>query len=603
MVSPTIDKIQRKATTFGHALEVGFNNGAIKLERLNSAIRSTAATTVAWGLAIGIPMANILKTGAQFEDTLIRAFAKLDEKVPYGTERFKELKMAILGATKGTEFTGIQAAESFRELAGAGYAVDKAIGALTPIFKAARVSQMELNETSVRMVDLLKAFNLESDDADKNTRSMARAANILAKADAMGTTNMRQLFEAIQNGGSAAVRAGADLETFAAMAINLADIKGFEAGTGLKLVFNRLIPVEENKAKLMKLLDISMEDKKTKKLRDYVDVLEELDVKLRSKSQYQRSKIISILFGQEGMAAGKLMEVFKALPGKVRSSRDELRGMIDTLDRVSEELQNSPMFQWQQALKQVDDMKLKLYEIVKGPAREALTKLQNWMGNPENQARLVAAMSKFADHIPQLADALLKTVEYLPELIKVLVALKASELVMKGGRGLSGLWNWLTGLAGGAMGAAGGKAALAGAGSAAMPATSAAAASAVTYTSFGAVVKSWLTKLGSGMGVGIAVEVALEQERKNRARVAEMRASWQDREKYGPSAWLQLRREAAMNIPWLYRRQWDPQVVPQQSRPQTNSFRFYTDNPNLRAEPMPNSWEPGGLNLIQAGAF
>lgn len=436
-MSGTMDKIGRKAKGLAGHLESSFNNAAVKLERMNSAIRGVIVSAAAWGAAYALPLASIYKSGAAVEDQLVRAFNKLDEKVPLGSARFKDLQEQIAATTKGTEVFQVSAANAFQELAGAGFDAQKSLGGLVNVYDAARFAQMDMGETAVRTVDLMKMFNLEVKDASKNTIAMRDALNMMAKADANSTTNMRQLYEAIQNGGAKAAEFGTDLATYLAMVTNFNSLKSFEAGTGAKQIFNRLIPTESTTRAMFDYLGVNVANKQTGKILDPLTILQNLTDKLATKTEYERAQSLKLIFGLEGNAPAIFMKELRNLPGKVLADRQRLYEKEDKLLEFRKEWEKTANARWLIFLKNFDDRKQKLFEPLKPKVIEAFDKAEAWM--TANNDRILEVMNKLIDKLPTIADSLLTIAKYLPELIIAIGALKAAELAAKGVRGLAGL--------------------------------------------------------------------------------------------------------------------------------------------------------------------
>lgn len=454
LMSGTIDKMQRKAKGFSHTLEGAFNNASIKLERMNSAIRGVTVSAAAWGAAYVLPLANIYKAGADVEDQLVRAFNKLDEKVPLGSARFAQLQGQIAATTKGTEVFQVSAANAFQELAGAGFDAEKSLGGLVNVYDAARFAQMDMGETAVRTVDLMKMFNLEVKDASKNTIAMRDALNMMAKADANSTTNMRQLYEAIQNGGAKAAEFGTDLATYLAMVTNFNSLKSFEAGTGAKQIFNRLIPTEATTRAMFDYLKVDVADKRTGKILDPLTILQNLTDKLATKTEYERAQSLKLIFGLEGNAPAIFMKELRNLPGKVLADRQRLYEKEDKLLEFRKEWEKTANARWLIFLKNFDDRKQKLFEPLKPKVIEAFDKAEAWM--TANSDKITQVMTKMIDYLPSIASSLLTIAEYLPQILLVVGSLKGAELLSKGLRGLTGLYGMGKGMLGFPTGVPGG---------------------------------------------------------------------------------------------------------------------------------------------------
>lgn len=590
-MSGTMDKIQRKAGGLAGHLEAGFNTAAVKLERMNSAIRGATVSAVAWGTAYALPLASIYKSGAAVEDQLVRAFTKLDESVPLGSARFKQLQEQIAATTKGTEVFQVQAAEAFQELAGAGYNAEKSLGSLVNVYDAARFSQMGLGEQAVRIVDAMKMFNLESKDATTNTNNMRKAMNQLALADMNSTSSVTQLYEAIQNGGAKAAEFGTDLETYLAMVTNFNSLKGFEAGTGAKQIFNKLIPTEATVRAVYKYLEVDVADKKGRLL-DPLTILKNLSDKLATKTEYEGAQALKLIFGMEGTAPSIFMKEIKKLYPDIVKFRQELReNKRDILGQFGEQSAQTAKGRWERFLKNFDDRKQKLFEPLKPKVIEAFDKAEAWM--TANNDKIVEVMNKMINYLPDLATAALTIAENLPGLIKAVLALKAAELGAKGIRGGAGMLSWLDGMLFGTPKAGSLGAAPKGGTPGPRPGGH------LTRASEAKGLAGWMqnTKIGrflsryNEQGAAMAGMIAYAEVNKSPAqRKAERDAGW----------WETTKAAAGLRSPI------EPQVTTGTDRTSMGkdiNIRVFTNEPRLKAELMPAGFSQSSLLLPTSGGF
>jgi len=307
-------------------------------------------------LAMNLALADGIKKGAEFEQTIVNAAAKFPGEIRKGTVEFKALEEAAKRTGKTTEFTATQSAGAINFLAMAGFNAKQAIAALPGVVDLATASSMDLARATDIATDTLGAFGLASKDPIKLSKNLARVNDVLAKTTTTSNTNMEQLFESIAEGGPVAKAAGASIETFASLTGTLANagIKGSRAGTTLKNVFIRLSAATGASGRTLRRLGV-----KTKKsngdLRDVTDILGDLDKSLAKFGTAQRAEILNKIFGRIPiagvnvlLAAGskKLQDYRTKLEGAQGASakmaatmRDTLKGQVFALKSAFEGLQ------------------------------------------------------------------------------------------------------------------------------------------------------------------------------------------------------------------------------------------------------------------------
>ena len=282
-VSGVLSRMGRKTAIFGGKFKNAFGTGI--------AIAGIASLTLAMQAGI--------RTGIQFEQTVVNAAAKFGPAARPGTEAFKQLTAAAKGVGEATEFTATQAASGLNFLAMAGFSAEQSIAALPAVVDLATAAQVDLATASDIATDSLGAFGLATKDPIQLSKNLARVNDVLAKTVTTANTDMTQLFETIKEGGPIAISAGSSIEQFAALAGKLANagIKGTRAGTTLKNVFVRLSATSPVAAKTLSKLGVATRTANGD-LRDVVQILGDLDKATSKLGTAQKAEVLNNIFGR-----------------------------------------------------------------------------------------------------------------------------------------------------------------------------------------------------------------------------------------------------------------------------------------------------------------
>jgi TP901 family phage tail tape measure protein len=372
--------VRRMQKTFGSmskSITTGVDRVNASTKKAIGGLKGLSVAAAAAGLATGLAMKNIIDIGADFEQTIINATAKFPDAVKKGSKEFAELEGLAkhLGAT--TEFTSSQAAQGINFLAMAGFNAQQTLAALPGLVDLATASSTDLATASDIATDSLGAFNLMAKDATQLAKNLARVNDVMAKTTVTANTDMLQLFEAIKEGGPIAVAAGASIETFSAMAGELANsgIKASVAGTTLKNVFTRLAAPATEGAKALARLGIKTKDS-SGNLRDVIDIIGELNEKTRKLGTGDRTQVIEEIFGKIPLAGVNVL--LAAGADKLRTYRKTLEGATGAAAEMAKTMRDSTANDIKGLESAWEGVKLSIFDVVKGPFREAVAQLTEW---------------------------------------------------------------------------------------------------------------------------------------------------------------------------------------------------------------------------------
>ena len=206
------------------------------VEGVNS-FEMVGSAMVAAGIAAGLKAIyneyqECISIAADFEETMSTVEALSDASVSELQELSSYAKE--LGAT--TKFTAKESAEAMTYMAMAGWDAEQMLDGMSGLLNLAAASGEDLAATADIVTDNLTAFGLKASDT-------ARFSDVLAAAATNSNTSVAIMGETFKNSAALAGALGYSIEDVA-VAIGLmanAGIKGSNAGTALKNIFNGLL--------------------------------------------------------------------------------------------------------------------------------------------------------------------------------------------------------------------------------------------------------------------------------------------------------------------------------------------------------------------------
>jgi len=274
---------------------------------------------MALGLStVGFAAADVVKTGMEFQSTLVAASAKFPEGIKKGSDAFFKLEAAARKTGATTEFTAAQSAAGLDKLAMAGFNAEQAIVALPGVVDLATASQTDLATASDIATDTLGAFGLASKDATQLGKNLARVNDVMAKTTTTANTDMVMMFETIKQAGPVARAAGADIETFAALTGTMANagIKASVAGTSLKNAFVNLSAPSKKAGTALDILKVKTKDSQGN-MRDIIDVIEDIGKATAEMGTAERLQKLDAIFGKRGGRHGCAAEQGRRRPAEI----------------------------------------------------------------------------------------------------------------------------------------------------------------------------------------------------------------------------------------------------------------------------------------------
>ncbi len=328
----------------GSALNNASNAGDLmgkKVVGAYHAIRRNAAAVV---LSVGIAGGALLK-GAQTATEIQNSYVKTNNLLVTGGEKQKIVtdqvsQMQKDGAKYATEYGYSQQsiADGYEELVKRGYDGAQSIGSMKNLMQGARATGDDYSDVVRNTATALENFNMRSDDTNKMMENTKIVTNQMAYAADLTATRFSSLGKAMEYVGPSAHKSGVSLSETAS-AIGILSNNGLEAskaGTGLRMVLNRLTSETPAGIEALKGLGLSTKDfvDTSGKLKPVNEIFGILNSHMKGMEKIPKAQIFHTLFGTTGQAAGSILaenaDKLGALNKKVEESADG-QGYVATL--------------------------------------------------------------------------------------------------------------------------------------------------------------------------------------------------------------------------------------------------------------------------------
>jgi TP901 family phage tail tape measure protein len=259
-------------------------------------------------------------------------------------------KALQLGAD--TKYSASEAAQAMEELIKAGISVpDVMNGAADATVALAAAGEVALPRAAELSANAMNAFNLSAKD-------MPRVADLIAGAANASAIDVGEFGMSLSQVGAVAHLAGASFDdTAAAIALmGNAGIKGSDAGTSLKTMFQNLNPQTDKQIALARELGILTADGSNNfydsagNMKSMADVAQILNTSLKGMTAQQKQMALETLFGSDAIRAAAIVSdagaagfnKMAASMGKVTAAdvaatrMDNLKGSIEQLTGSAE---------------------------------------------------------------------------------------------------------------------------------------------------------------------------------------------------------------------------------------------------------------------------
>ncbi|MBG2971544.1 phage tail tape measure protein [Proteus mirabilis] len=394
----------------------------------------TGATMTATGAGMLYSAKQTLMPGYEFNVGMskVQALTRLDKN----SDEFKMLREQAreLGAT--TAFTANQVAQGQAFYAMAGFKPEQIKNAMPGTLAMSLAGDIDLGTTADIGSNILTGFKLDSDQ-------MGRVSDVLVGAFTRSNTSLTMLGDTMKYVAPVASGLGVDLETAAAATGKLGDagIQGSMAGTSLRAILGRLAEPPKMAAKALEELGIKTRDAKGN-LRDFPELLAELDKKTAKMGNAQRAGFFKAIAGEEAFSALSVLAEqagkgeLQTLVADLKQAKGEAQKVAGTMtDNLSGDMKNLQSA-W-------EDLGIQIFDGIDSPLRQisqsitrVISKVGVWMKeNPELAKTLTMIGLAIAGIITTLGILSLSIAAMLGPLAAAKLSL--SILGIKGGSALT----------------------------------------------------------------------------------------------------------------------------------------------------------------------
>lgn len=354
------------------------------LKAIGGDLKTMGTAAIAAGAAVGAGLVSVMKTGMDFEKTLLDAGNKFQPGIEKSSALFEKLSKAAQDVGGATEFSSSQAAAALNDLADAGFDADAAIAGLPKVVDFATAASLDLTSASEVAAKALGAYGLKSNDPAELAKNLEKVTNVLMKTDALSSTSVPELFEALKEGGPVARTAGASLEEFMAIAGELgqAGIEGSSAGTTLKNMFLAISAPTDEAAAAFTRFGIKTKDARGN-MRGAIDVLADLSKATSKLGTADKAAALESIFGKIPLA-GVASVLDKT--DTMRDNKTALENSGGQVGLVAASKRQSTQGSWDNLTSGLEAVSLGIFEIVGGPMKSLIDSTTDWIGKFKGEA-------------------------------------------------------------------------------------------------------------------------------------------------------------------------------------------------------------------------
>jgi TP901 family phage tail tape measure protein len=257
-----------------------------------------ALSTGALGVSLVGAFGAIVKSAADF-DKEMSAVASVSSA---SGKSLETLRAAALQAGKDTVYSATEAAQAEEELAKAGVSTSDILGgALTGSLSLASAGSLDLADAATIAAQAMNTFHLSG-------QNVGHIADVLSAGANKSAADVKQLGDALRQGGLVAAQTGLSLEDTVGTLSAFADraLIGSDAGTSLKTMLQALANPSQQSAALMKQLGINAYDASGQFI-GITALAANLRAALGNLTQAQRDAAMAQIFGSDATRAASVI--------------------------------------------------------------------------------------------------------------------------------------------------------------------------------------------------------------------------------------------------------------------------------------------------------
>tara|TARA_R110000824_G_scaffold172434_1_gene350263 strand:+ start:2087 stop:4531 length:2445 start_codon:yes stop_codon:yes gene_type:complete len=257
----------------------------------SAGLRMSTALTLPLAIMGGLAV----KSFADFDQAMTESTSIMGNLSDTTTKSMRNLALELSGK-------GIQApkelADSYFFLASAGLSAEQSMAALPAVMDFATAGAFDMSTATDLLTDAQSALGMSSKDAAENLENMTRISDVLVKANTIANASVQQFSEALTaDAATAAQSMGIELETTVAILGVYADKgkKAAEAGNLFGRATRLLSSAFEKNGKVFKKHGINVIDEATGEYRNFIDILEDMNVAFKDMTGPQKKAALSQL--------------------------------------------------------------------------------------------------------------------------------------------------------------------------------------------------------------------------------------------------------------------------------------------------------------------
>lgn len=396
-VTAPVSRMQNRVSRFTRSMERGFRRVDRVVSRFARGMKRSAIGMTAALVLTTAAMADVVNTGADFDQTIVNAAVKFPGEIRKGTEAFDELSDAARRVGSTTEFTATQSAEALNFLAFAGFGAKESIEALPTVVDLATAAQVDLATATDIATDSLGAFNMLSEDSVQQQKNLVKISDILVATSTRANTTIETMFEALKQGAPVAVAAGQSIETTAALIATMANagIKGTRAGTGLKNIMLAIAAPAGKAARVFRDLGVDLQNVDGG-VRDAVDIFEDFKDATKDLTDSEKLRAFNEIFGKIPIAAAVNLANASA---ETRNFRDELLDVTGVSEEMAAVMRDTVRGRLNNLKSAIEGVKISLFTMNEGPLADSIDGMTQWTRTNED-----AIATGISDFIGEIVD-------------------------------------------------------------------------------------------------------------------------------------------------------------------------------------------------------
>ena len=329
MATPLFDLVGRVIVTGVDQFNASMNSveaGAMSFAgRLNSLGKSATATGAMLTRNLTLPIVAmggaVIKMGADFEQAMDRSLSIVKGVT---AQQRKEFEQVAIDISKSTTFSAKEVAEAYKYLASAGLDASQILASIGTVAQFAEAGQLNLAQATEQLTDVLGAFGLAVDDATQYQINMAKASDLIAKADSIADATIEEFTAGLMKSGGVMHFYGQTMEETIALlaAFATTGLKGVNAGEALTIIAKDMAKSAKTAKSEWAELGISVYDS-IGEMRPIGKIIEDLNGKLKGLSTEQKvATLASLDFRQKSV---QFIQRALAVADSIQDMRDGLK--------------------------------------------------------------------------------------------------------------------------------------------------------------------------------------------------------------------------------------------------------------------------------------